>query len=125
MGAKVSAADAEQVRQFLLTMKMAVARGRWTLADRDKNLADLVSLGMTRTEVSLVLQSLTVDDYCEGPLADDKGRAKEWWVFGPRYSGETLYVKISLNRRGMVECLSFHRALHSMTYPLRRGREAT
>lgn len=116
----MSAADADQVRDFLLGMKLAVAQGRWMLADRDKNLADLASLGMTLSEVSDVLQSLTVNDYCDGPLADDKGRAKQWWVFGPRYAGATLYVKVSLNRAGTVECLSFHRALQPMSYPLRR-----
>ena len=68
---------------------------------------------------------LTVNDYCEGPLPDDKGRLKQWWVFGPSYAGMTLYVKLCLNRRGHVECLSFHRALHPLAYPLRRGGDAS
>lgn len=100
---------------------MAVAAQRWVLSDRNKNMDDIARLGMTLAEVSGVLQSLTVDDYCEGPLADDKGRPKQWWVFGPVYAGVTLYVKVCVNHQGWAECLSFHRAEYPMTYPLRKG----
>jgi len=114
-------AQPEQVRHFLVSMKLAVASDRWQLVRRDKNLEDLERLGMTHSDVVCVLQGMTVDDYCDGPLPDDKGRPKEWWVFGPVYAGETLYVKMCLNRFGTVECLSFHLAQTPMTYPLRGG----
>ena len=116
------AADPEQVRQFLLRMKMALARGRFLLAERDKNLRDLAELGMVPADVTQVLQRLSLSDYCEGPLDDDKRRAKQWWVFGPQYEGVLLYIKVCVNREGYVECLSFHRAAYPLAYPL-RGRE--
>ncbi|WP_324718135.1 type II toxin-antitoxin system MqsR family toxin [Carboxydochorda subterranea] len=103
-------------------MKMALGRGRFLLAERDKNLRDLAELGMVVADVYQVLQRLSVSDYCQGPLDDERGRAKQWWVFGPRYEGMVLYVKVCVNRNGCVECLSFHRAAHPLPYPL-LGRE--
>ena len=121
-GSTVSGPGPDEVKHFLLTLKFAVANCRWSLVDRDKNLNDIACLGMTLAEVSEVLQSLTVNDYCEGPMADDKGRQKQWWVFGPVYAGIALYVKVCVNRHGWVECLSFHRAEYPMNYPFREGR---
>lgn len=112
---------ANAVRAFLLDMKLAVARGNWTMAQRDKNLRDLAALGLLMDDVVRILQSLSVDDYCQGPLADDKGQPKEWWVFGPVYQGTPLYVKLCINSRRYVECLSFHGAEDPMEYPLRKG----
>lgn len=113
------AADANQVRDFLLKMKMALASGKFSLAERDKNMAQMAEHGMLPSDVPRVLQRLSVSDYHEGPLDDDRGRPKQWWVFGPSYEGVVWYIKVCITQKGCVQCLSFHRAAHPLTYPLR------
>ena len=53
-------------------MNMALARGRFLLAQRDKNLRDLAELCMVIADVHEVLQQPSVSDYCEGPLDDER-----------------------------------------------------
>lgn len=117
----MSPADENQVKAFLLDMKLAVSQGRWTLIPRDKNLDDLSELNLALEDVVNILQSLRVDDYSQGPLLDDKGRQQDWWVFGPVYEEILLYVKIGLGEKKWVKCMSFHRAQAPLGYPLREG----
>lgn len=114
----------EAVTSFLLDMKLRVAEGKWTLVDREKNLQDLAHMGMLTSDIPQVLQSLSPEDYCQGPLDDDRGRPLEWWVFGPMYLGQTLYVKLCINQKNWILCLSFHRNEHPLSYPLKEGRQA-
>jgi len=51
-------------------------------------------------------RDLREDDYSAGPLADDKGRTLQWWVFGPVF-------------RGVCFCKSFHIAEWDVEYPLK------
>lgn len=112
-------ADREQIKQFLLELKMALSRdGNLHVADREKNVKSLAIMGMLPNEVSQVLRSLKVSDYSEGPLDDDQGRPIQWWVFGPNYCGTTLYVKVAL-RHNRVICLSFHKPEHELAHPYR------
>ncbi len=120
MAGVVPVAMEARVRDFLLRIKFAVATGRWLLAERDKNLFALSELDLVVNDVPGILQAPTVWDYVGGPLADDKGQPKEWWVFGPAHSGKDLYVKISLNGAGYCEVLSMHLKERKLTHPLRR-----
>lgn len=100
-------------------MRIALAREhRIPFDPREKNSQTIADLGLMPSEVGGVLRRLTVEDYCEGPLPDDKGRPLEWWVFGPVVSGCCLYVKVSLHK-GRVICKSFHLPQWEMKYPLR------
>lgn len=112
-------ATKDDVRAFLLEMKMALSHDKWRFVDRDKNLAALAGLEMLHSDVPKVLRSLALEDYSEGPLSDDKGRDRSWWVFGRQHGDVILYIKICIDH-GFVECLSFHPAEYPIDCPFRR-----
>lgn len=87
-------------------MRLRLAEGRWQLIEREKNLQALSDLNMLVSDIPSVLRRITKQDYCDGPLQDDKGRPFQRWVFGPKYKGETLHVKLTLNRQGWLLCMS-------------------
>ena len=113
--------DRNAIRNFLLEMKMSLEFRPLVFVDRNKNLESLSQLGILQTEVARVLKQITVSDYCDGPVNDDKGRNKQWWVFGPEHGGKVLYIKVCLtslkNGSTQVECVSFHEAERAMHYP--------
>ena len=111
----------EQARDFLLDTKLALAQeGALAFEGRSKNLQCLAELGILATDVVDLLRCLRTDDYCEGPLDDDKGRPIRWWVFGPSVLECCIYVKIALHGKKVI-CRSFHKPQWPMTYPLRRN----
>lgn len=86
-GARPLASTREEVKDFLFEMKIAMSQRRPSFAEREKNMAALAELGILPQEVPGILGKLEVSDYWDGPLADDKGRPKTWWIFGPDYEG--------------------------------------
>lgn len=109
-----------EVRNFLLRVKLAVASDRtWHFIDREKNLASMAQLGLIHSDVVRILRELTPEDYSEGPLDDDRGRDREWWVFGASQMGKTLYIKIAVTEGGILHCLSLHEAEYLMNMPLK------
>lgn len=113
-------ADREHVKEFLFRLKMILSQeGRLHFVDREKNVQSLARLGMLPAEVHRVLQELSVSDYSEGPLNDDRDRPLEWWVFGPSFCGTVLYIKIAIYSARCI-CMSFHEAEHNLTYPFKR-----
>jgi len=67
-----------------------------------------------------VLDELTVEDYCEGPLPEDWYGSKHMWVFGKVIKGNEIYIKITLGADGSnTLCISFHIAEHPMVYPFK------
>jgi len=104
-------------------MRLRVAEGKWQLINREKNLQALSDLNMLVSEIPDVLRTISRKDYCDGPLPGDKGRPLEWWVFGPQYLGQTLYVKVAINRLGWLVCMSFHRNQFPLRYPFREASE--
>ncbi|HHW18672.1 MAG TPA: type II toxin-antitoxin system MqsR family toxin [Firmicutes bacterium] len=114
------AADREQVKEFLLRLKMTLSQeGKLAFVEREKNVQSLAMLGMLPSEVPSVLRELSVSDYSEGPLDDDRGRPIQWWVFGPNYCGIVLYIKVAVYS-GRCICMSFHEAEYNLTCPFRR-----
>jgi len=116
--------DRNEIRTFLLEMKMSLEFRPLVFVDRNKNLESLSRLGILQTEVVRVLKQIGVSDYCDGPTDDHTGRNKQWWIFGHEYEGNVLYIKICLvslkNNAKQVECLSFHEAERAMHYPFRQ-----
>jgi len=112
-------ASEEEVRAFLLELKMALMRGRLQFDERLKSLETIKSLGYLVSDIPAALRGLKERDYSDGPVEDDKGRPLTWWVFGPVIQGSCIYVKIALHRTGVV-CKSFHKAMWELDYPLRR-----
>ena len=115
-----SVIDVQPVRDFLFDMKICLANSECLIfVDRDKNLQGLADLGLLRSELPDLLRGLTVDDFSQGPLLDDRGRQRYWWVFGPERDTIVIYLKIAV-AQNRVECLSLHPAEHPMEYPFRR-----
>jgi hypothetical protein len=84
-----------------------------------------LELGLTEQNCRDVIDSLTVENYSNGPDDDrDRPGTGKIWTFGSEVSGVEVYIKLKVFevRRGiMVEtcakCLSFHRAERSIRYP--------
>ena len=105
------------------TLKNLVIKGRAN--PESKTTRFLRSSGFTAQDVLDVLHSLEVEDYSQGPLADDKGRPHDLWVFGKEIEGIEIYIKVVPlfdNDAVATICVSFHEAEHKMKYPFRRTR---
>ena len=89
------------------------------LDDRGKNAQTLATLEITPIARRKVLESLEINDYSEGPLAEAiYGGKAEMWVFGRIVKGREVYIKITLGfAGGAVICISFHIAEYPMRYP--------
>lgn len=87
------------------------------LNNRPKNAQTLVDLQMVPKRREEIIESLIVDDYCEGPIEDKAFQGKPMWVFGKKENGTELYIKITLGHEGASAfCISFHKAEHPMKY---------
>jgi hypothetical protein len=110
-----------QVRLFLREFKMAAEKGSGIIyAGRDKNWDTLVDLNMTSAMRNECVLGLTWRDYCQGPLADERGQPGDLWVFGTNSGGCEIYIKLKLAQGENAVCISFHKAEFSMEYPLGR-----
>lgn len=80
-------------------------------------------LGFTRLDIYNATRSLTYLDYVQGPLADNKGRPSDLWVFGSYIESYETYIKlVACIRNGSCEtvCVSFHEAERPLSYPHRK-----
>lgn len=81
-------------------------------------------LGFNRKDIYDVITELTHLDYVQGPLADDKGRPSDLWVFGSYIEAFEVYIKIVAHIRNEfceTICVSFHEAERPLTYPYRKA----
>lgn len=67
---------------FLQRFKSLLNSGSIVWIDRDKNSKDLTAIGFTKRNALDEIMALDVDDYCRGPVPDDKGRPWDVWEFG-------------------------------------------
>lgn len=89
--------------------------------DRQKNQNSLVELGITPNQRMEVIMNLSCYDYSEGPIVDALNNQGEMWVFGKDVRGNEIYIKITLGKPNThTICISFHKAEHPMSYPLKR-----
>ena len=75
-------------------------------------------------DVRRIMRGLEVEDYCEGPLSDDKGRPHDLWVFGAYVAQFETYIKFAIYViQGTVKsiCVSFHEAERPLSYPYRKA----
>lgn len=114
-----------EISKFLNEFKtIAKCRGVYFVT-REEFIATLTALGITRSICRDELLSLSVVDYCRGP-EDDRDRPGQVWVFGKRFEGTELYIKLKLAKVGkeiIAKCLSFHRAEFPLCFPLRPVKE--
>lgn len=111
----------EQVEKFLedFSLKVKIFGIRFR-DDRQKNLNSLVDLGITPNQRMEVIMNLSCYDYSEGPIVDALNNQGEMWVFGKDVRGNEIYIKITLGKpNSHTICISFHKAEHPMSYPLK------
>ena len=75
-------------------------------------------------DVRRSMRGLEVEDYCEEPLSDDKGRLHDLWVFGAYVAQFETYIKFAIYVvQGTVKsiCVSFHEAERPLSYPYRKA----
>ena len=75
-------------------------------------------------DVRRIMRGLEVEDYCEGPLSDDKGRPHDLWVFGAICGAIRNIYKFAIYViQGTVKsiCVSFHEAERPLSYPYRKA----
>jgi len=112
------------VRQFLLSVKWAMQKsdrgGRgWIFSTAtEKNIDTVTELEMTLEDVKREILSLSVIDYCSGPLIDP-AITGDVWIFGKHIRGKEVYIKLKLwgdERDQEVRVLSFHIAQAPLSY---------
>lgn len=92
--------------------------------DRGKNRQTLEALEIVPMYRRVVIESLTVEDYVQGPLIDELNRLGEMWVFGKDVKGREIYIKIMMGCAGsQTICISFHIAEHPLSYPFKTVEE--
>jgi hypothetical protein len=111
----------QAVTKFLYEFKMIARRRGVDFVPRQVFIETLTLLGITMRICYDELLSLSVEDYCQGP-EDDRDRPGEVWVFGKRFEGKDIYIKLKLAKVGeetIAKCLSFHLAEFPLCFPLR------
>ncbi len=112
---------AEEVGRFLEQFNAKVkVFGILFRDDRAKNKEALLELEITPLQREVVVKSLQVQDYVEGPVIDELNKTREMWVFGKDVKGREVYIKITLGyENGQTICISFHIAEYSLKYPFK------
>lgn len=88
--------------------------------DRGKNRLTLEELEIVPMYRKVVIESLVVEDYVQGPVIDELNRLGEMWVFGKDVKGSEIYIKIMLGCEGsQTICISFHIAENPLSYPFK------
>lgn len=113
--------EAEDVRRFLEQFNAKVnVYGILFRDDRGKNRKALLILDITPMQRELIVKTLELQDYVEGPVIDVLNKQGEMWVFGKDVKGREVYIKITLGyENGQTICISFHVAEHPMEYPFK------
>ena len=111
----------EEVQRFLdqFHAKMKVF-GIIYRDDRGKNKQTLEELEIVPIYRKVVIESLSTEDYVQGPVIDELNRLGEMWVFGKDVKGREIYIKIMMGCEGsQTICISFHIAEHPLSYPFK------
>ena len=111
----------EEVKAFLdqFNIKAQVFGIRFR-NDREKNKETMRLLALTPFQREVIVKTLQVEDYVEGPVIDVLNKEGEMWVFGKDVKGREVYIKITLgNENGQTICISFHIAEHPLEYPFK------
>lgn len=89
--------------------------------DRGKNQQTLHDLEILPNQRKAIVKSLKVEDYSEGPLAENMHGILPMWVFGKIVKQQEVYIKVSMGiENNQAVCISFHIAEHPMSYPFKK-----
>lgn len=113
--------EADEVRRFLAQFNAKVkVYGILFRDDREKNREALQILDITPSQREMIIKTLELQDYVEGPVIDVLNQRGEMWVFGKDVKGREVYIKITLGyANGQTICISFHIAEHPLEYPFK------
>ena len=116
----------EAVTEFLLDAKRAIQKGddAWIFVFRQNNIETLARLEFTVEDVKREILSLSVTDYCSGPINDPEIKG-EVWVFGKNINDKEVYIKLKLwgDKTGKaLRVLSFHCAEKPLIYEFKKNR---
>lgn len=112
------------VQKFLTKCKLVLSLSEilTEFSEQDKNTVSY--LGYQLDDIKDEVLNLQVCDYIKGPLRDDKGYAKDWWVFGKVIQDREVYIKLKVkdyNLEGEQQlscfCISFHFAKYTLKFP--------
>ena len=113
-----------EVKSFLLAVKYAIQDGSLLFRrGRQKNKEAMVRLGIDLNDVASEVMSLSVNDYCDGPLKDCEFEG-EIWEFGKEVAGKEVYIKLKLGgdkRNQQVTVISFHIAEFQLSYRFKQS----
>ena len=91
---------------------------------RGKNRKTLEELEIVPMYRKVVIESLMVEDYIQGPVIDELNHLGAMWVFGKDVKGREIYIKIMMGCVGsQTICISFHIAEHPLLYPFKNMEE--
>ena len=112
----------EHVQEFLNTFLPKFDIWGIFFIDRKKNDEAMAALGITPAQREDVIKKIETDDYIE--TIDDEVSFGDMWVFGKDFSGEELYIKISLGRpNSNTICISFHKSEFPNKYAFKEGKK--
>lgn len=101
------------VDAYLSEVREAIAEKRCTFhSNKTKNRETLSGLGLTLSDVYEEISTLTYEDYCYGPVPDNRPNYADEsiWVFKKKVDWLMIYIKleiVSCNGKRLV-VLSFH-----------------
>lgn len=112
--------DRAQVERFLTNFKeVANSEGSWHLERR--NWDSLAELGLTEVLAKGEVVGLGVEDYSDGPIADDNPLVRgNVFIFGKDIDGIEVYIKLKIvhiEDKRIARCLSFHPAERRLEHP--------
>jgi len=111
-----------EIRKFLMEFKKIMVTGRGLdIVNRLENMDALVQLGLTKKNLKEEVMTLSVENYCEGPVPN-RDRHGDVWIFGKQIAGKEIYIKLKIAHVGkfkIAKCLSFHASNFPLCYPYR------
>lgn len=97
---------------FLSDVRIAIREKRCIFDSRkEKNRNTLAALALTIDDMYKEVLSLTCEDYCYGPVPDNRpGRNEFVWIFKKKVDWLTIYIKLEFihTPTKRLAVLSFH-----------------
>ena len=109
----------KQIYSFLRDFKELLGEGGLIVSNRVKNQKGLATLDITEIQREHEILSLTLENYCSGPIKDEY-KPGYYWIFGRNVNGIEVYIKLKIMERKhceLPECMSFHPSEFPLTYP--------
>ena len=109
----------EEVEKYLKELIEKIKIFDVVIEDRKEFYELQKELEITQSSCKEEIIKLTYKNYYKGPIEDSINKG-EYWEFGKTIKKTEVYIKINkgLQNKSVI-CISFHKAKHKMTYPLK------